>query len=369
MVLTKADDFPIHQTPDPVAHAGSDKNFYDRYFFNGYSRSGEGDVPFFGVAMGFYPNLNIADASFSLLYEGQQHNIRASRILHRERLDMKVGPIKIEVVKPLHALRIQLLENESGITADLTFSRRVPPIEEPRFTRREGSRVLMDSTRLTQNGVYEGWIRFRGKNFTLTHDNCWGTRDRSWGVRPVGTRDQPAAPPALPQFYWLWAPINFPESALFYHVNEDAEGRAWNKNALLLPLQGEEERFPSPRSKIHFAPKTRHAQSATLVLEDDPKRQTEIALTTKFHFYMNGLGYLSEEWGHGLYKGESATHYDHWNLSDVDENSLPFLHIQSFCHASMRRGRETSEGYGVLEQLILGPHAPSGFEDILDGAP
>jgi hypothetical protein len=26
------------------------------------------------------------------------------------------------------------------------------------------------------------------------------------------------------------------------------------------------------------------------------------------------------------------------------------------------------EGVGILEQLVLGPHAPSGFTSILDGA-
>ncbi len=41
-MLTKADDYPIHQTADPIAAVGtSDRNFYDRYFFNGYGRDGE----------------------------------------------------------------------------------------------------------------------------------------------------------------------------------------------------------------------------------------------------------------------------------------------------------------------------------------
>ncbi|MFN3334229.1 MAG: hypothetical protein ACK47M_17100, partial [Caldilinea sp.] len=29
MMLTKGDDFPLHQTPEPVAYAGTDRNFYD----------------------------------------------------------------------------------------------------------------------------------------------------------------------------------------------------------------------------------------------------------------------------------------------------------------------------------------------------
>jgi len=45
-MLSKADDFPIHQTPEPIAYSGTDRNFYDRYFFNGYNPDGSG---FFAV--------------------------------------------------------------------------------------------------------------------------------------------------------------------------------------------------------------------------------------------------------------------------------------------------------------------------------
>src|SRR2546425_1194423 len=37
-MLTKFDDYAIHQTPEPIAHpASSDRNVYDRYWFNGYA--------------------------------------------------------------------------------------------------------------------------------------------------------------------------------------------------------------------------------------------------------------------------------------------------------------------------------------------
>jgi len=88
-MLTKADDFPIHQTPEPVAHAGTDRNFYDRYFFNGYSPDG---ATYFAVAFGVYPHLNIADAHFSVIRDGVQSCLHASKVLHSERLDLQVGP-------------------------------------------------------------------------------------------------------------------------------------------------------------------------------------------------------------------------------------------------------------------------------------
>mgnify|MGYP003500242067 FL=1 len=59
-MLNKLDDYPIHQTPEPVAHTlGGDRNAYDRYWFNGFTR--EADL-FFAVALGVYPNRRVMDA-------------------------------------------------------------------------------------------------------------------------------------------------------------------------------------------------------------------------------------------------------------------------------------------------------------------
>ena len=75
------DDYPIHQTPQPLLHVGTNSpNAYDRYFFNGFPAAGaEGDDLFFAVAFGVYPNKGVMDASFSVVRGGVQHNVRASR--------------------------------------------------------------------------------------------------------------------------------------------------------------------------------------------------------------------------------------------------------------------------------------------------
>ncbi|HEX3059525.1 MAG TPA: hypothetical protein VHP62_09205, partial [Usitatibacter sp.] len=205
-MLSRADDYPIHQLPEPIATAGTDRNFYDRYFFNGYTPDGS---LYFALAFGVYPHLNVMDAAFSLIVDGVQHNLRASRVLNMERMDTRVGPISIEVVEPLKTLRVRVAENDHGLSADLTFHARALAVEEPRFTYRIGPRTLLDYTRLTQNGSYEGFIEHAGQRFDIGR-TVLGTRDRSWGVRPIGLSDpQMVAPPRMPQFYWLWAPINF----------------------------------------------------------------------------------------------------------------------------------------------------------------
>ena len=79
-MLTKADDYPVHQLPEPIAYSGTDRNFYDRYFFNGYTLDGH---VFFACALGVYPHLNVMDAAFSVIVDGVQHNLRASRLLEQ----------------------------------------------------------------------------------------------------------------------------------------------------------------------------------------------------------------------------------------------------------------------------------------------
>jgi hypothetical protein len=368
-MLTKADDYPVHQTPEPIAYSGTDRNFYDRYFFNGYTADGS---VFFAAALGVYPHLNVMDGAFCVVVDGVQHNLRVSRVLGMERMDTAVGPLKVEVVEPLKSLRISVARNDYGITADLTFRLRAPAIEEPRFTYRIGPRTIMDYTRLTQNGSYEGWIDVKGKRIELTHDKFTGTRDRSWGVRPVGAPDsQPVAPPPPPQFFWLWAPVNFDDRITLYHDNSDAKGKPWNTAAVMAATRDSAPlHMASCSSELKFKSGTRHAKSAVIHMKDAEGLTYRIDLEPRWNFYMSGLGYMHPEWGHGRFRGELAVGYDAVETAKVNENEFHFNHIQAFSAARLTgpNGLER-KGHGVLEQLIIGAHAPSGFTGLLDGAP
>ena len=54
-------------------------------------------------------------------------------------------------------------------------------------------------------------------------------------------------------------------------------------------------------------------------------------------------------------------------LSEVDDAMT--LHIQAISTVTMAGDLGEREGHGVLEQLIVGPHQPSGFKELLDMAP
>lgn len=366
-MLTKADDYPIHQTPEPIAYAGTDRNFYDRYFFNGYAPDGSA---FFALALGVYPQLNIMDAAFAVIVDGVQHNLHASRVLHLERMATQVGPIGVEVVEPLQVLRLRVADQEHGIAAELTFTGRAAAIEEPRFTYRIGPRTLLDYTRLTQNGTYTGFIEVKGKRIAVG-EGWRGTRDRSWGVRPVGAADsQSVAPPRPPQFYWLWAPMNFDDRIALYHINADAGGKPWNTHAVIAPAgEGDALHMESCRSQVTFKTGTRHARFAEIAMTDPDGGRWQAELTPRFQFSMSGVGYMNPVWGHGQFKGELATAYDCFALAEIDETAPIHLHVQAYCDVTLR-GPDGArrQGAGVLEQLIIGPHAPSGFKDLFDGA-
>lgn len=233
-MLTKADDFPIHQTAEPNAFSGTDRNFYDRYFFNGYSPDGR---IFFAIAFGVYPHANVADAHFAIAIDGVEHYVHASRELLMERMDLQVGPIRIVVEEPLVRLRV-IVGDETGIAADIVFEGRSVPIEEPRFTYRHGPRTLMDYTRMTQNCRCSGWVEIDRKRVDLPAGTL-GTRDRSWGVRPLGASDpQPLVPAMQPSFFWRWIPMQFESRSVCFHLNADTRGHVWNSRAAIVPDGG-----------------------------------------------------------------------------------------------------------------------------------
>src|SRR5262249_61924131 len=103
MTFSPWDDYPVHQTSEYVAHvATSDRNFYDRYYFNLHPSSAD---YFAIVGVGQYPNLGVKDAFVDVRVGAEQHIVRASAPL-TDRMDGAVGPFRAEVVEPLRLLPV-----------------------------------------------------------------------------------------------------------------------------------------------------------------------------------------------------------------------------------------------------------------------
>ncbi len=373
MPVTRLDEYPVHQVPEPLhVPATGDRNAYDRYWFNGYDR----DASFmFGVALGRYPNRSVMDGSVSVVVDGVQYSSHASRRAPLEPTDTGVGPLRIEVEEPLRRLRVVLEPDDAGVSCDLTFSARTPAMQEKRATMRVGSRVMLDLTRFTQLGVWDGRIEVPGRSIVVDRSRVLGTRDRSWGVRPVG-EPEGGAPTAFSTILWLWAPVHFDDDAVLWGSFEGADGRPWHASGKRTPTfdpQGEVpleadagvEELTLVRHDLSFEPGTRFVSGGELHMSGPSGAAVVLEVEPVARFAMAGLGYGHPEWGHGVWQGESRTGTERWTLAEADPTAVHQQHVQHLCR--FREGGRT--GVGVLEQLFFGPHDRYGFTGLLDPAP
>lgn len=366
-MITSFDDYPIHQTSEPIAHTESgDPNHYDRYFFNGYSKDGS---VFFAAAMGLYPNRHVMDASFSVVIGGEQINVHASARAPHDRSECTtVGPVSIEVVVPMRMHRLRVDSPDHGLRADVTYHATSLPYEEPPFLTRAGNRTAMRYTRLTQLGAWEGWIEVDGRRIEVSREAFSGSRDRSWGIRGVGERTQIGAPlNQAPQFFWLWAPVCFDTFGTVFDVNEYADGERWHESGAKLSGSDTIKHAHSVEYHYTWEEGTRRSRAFSLDYTfADGTMHLEFAPIV--HFQMLGLGYLHPEWGHGVWKGESEVGGERFAVPVPDPMALHHLHTQTLCSVTCSDLDGTQHtGMGVLETLVLGAHAPSGFTGVMDG--
>ena len=378
-MITEFDEFPIHQTSDPIAVlASSDRNVYDRYWFNG---SDAGGAFVFEVGFGLYPNRFVQDGHWSVVVDGVQHSFHASGRAPAERADTSVGPLRIEAIRPLREIRVVLEPNESGIECDLRFRAASAALEEPKNRLRDGTRTLMENSRFTQFGSWEGRFAVGGARTEVRPETTIGTRDRSWGVRPVG-EPEAGAPGRLsrPGVHWIWVPLHLEDLCSHYGTFQDPDGRPTQVSACLLPRYDRAESIPRGADpglremaemshRIRWRKGTRWPEGAELHFASREGASFEISLEPIARFHMHGIGYQHPGWAHGCWRGELATAAESWRIDELDPQQPQNVHAHTICRARMRGDGREREGHGLVETIAFGPHAPSGFRSILDGAP
>ncbi|MFV8817896.1 hypothetical protein [Haliea sp. E17] len=375
-MITQFDDYPIHQTPEPLAAtATSDRFTYDRYWYNGYS--GDGSV-FFGVALGRYPNLGIMDGAFSVVVDGRQYAFHASRRAPDEPTETIIGPFELTILEPMGRHQVIVGPNETGIECDLVFTPCTAAIEEGRQLMRNERHVIQDVTRFDQFGSWRGVIRCGGREILLDGSRpVYGIKDRSWGIRQVGARYTGGAPlESRHSVHFLWLPIHWPDRVTLAGMFEDSDGYQWHNDQVTAPIYPEGVALPAGHDpgisrwrgtvehQLEFEPGTRRAQAASFRMRDFSGQTLDISLQPGTLFRMKGLGYQHPEWGHGQWKGELAIGGESWACDEPDPLTWENMHIQQLVIA--RSGDQV--GYGVLEQMHIGPYAPYDLQGWFEGA-
>ena len=367
------DEFPVHQVPLSMAHvATSDRNAYDRCYLNAHDRTGE---RFLVAGLGVYPNLGVVDGFACFRQGDHQRTVRASDALGQDRLAQRVGPIRVEVIEPLQRIRLVCEADDLGLGLDLTWTGSFPVVEEPPHVMRQHGKVILDAMRFAQVGTWSGKIT-SGAGEILVGDDLWvGTRDRSWGIRPVGEPEPPGRQSAEPDdgfgFWWTYVPLAFEEFAVVVIAQEDGDGhRSLSEAVRVWPASSGRppDSLGWPEITVRYQSGSRHPLGATIEMRGQGGRTLEIDVTTLGFVALNcGPGYGGDpEWSHGQWKGrgfvESVVH----DLSDPTvAGRVPFGVVDHVARATL----DGMEGWGMFEHGTFGRHGPSGFTDFGSVAP
>ena len=193
--LSAIDDHMIHQTPDPIRVMwSSDPRTYERHWAVMHDDAGELMVVTGGS---FYPSL---EHRRGLCDRRSTRAIIApcarSGRWARDRMDMRIGPIKPTIVEGLRQWRFVLEPNDHGIAFDLDW----------RDTKRQvfhGSTLPSGSGYPTGRredvtagfegfGTVEGWVEIDGRRIAVIARHLPRHPRSSLGHRPRRRRTQPA---------------------------------------------------------------------------------------------------------------------------------------------------------------------------------
>jgi hypothetical protein len=359
------DEFPVHQVPLSMAYvATSDRNAYDRCYINAHDRTGD---LFVVCGLGAYPNLGVSDGFVTILRAGRQSSLRLSDSLAEDRLSQRVGPFRVEVVEPLEKLRLVCEPGHHRIGLDLTWTGSFPAIDEPLHTIRQLGRVIVEGARFAQVGTCEGIVHLDGEDISLSHESSAGTRDRSWGIRPVGESEPAGRGAAEPVegfgFWWTYVPVRFEDYALVVIAQEDGDGfRSLAEAARIWPAGSGRppEQLGWADIDVHYRSGSRMPTGATITIT---KRGAPVVveIETLGHVLLNaGPGYNGDpDWRHGWWRGHDAAERVDVDLSDPAlAGQIAFGVIDHVARARC----DGQVGWGMFEHGTFGRHAPSGFE-------
>ncbi|MGW0053509.1 hypothetical protein ACWDXV_04445 [Nocardia nova] len=360
------DEYPVHQTPLSLARAATtDRNFYDRSYFNAHDRSGGTMVV---TGFGVYPNLGVIDAYAAVRRGDVLRTVRFSDALPPRNLNMSVGGYRIEVIEPLRRVRV-ICEHED-LSFDLTWDGSFPAVQEQPHLIHTGSRPIIDASRFAQVGSWSGTLQVDGDDIAVDPDVWMGTRDRSWGIRPVGETEPPGRDASEPAagFWWLYVPLRFDDFAIVVIVQENPDGFRTLNDAVRVWPDGRVEQLGWPRVHIEYRSGTRIPVSARLDMTagDGSPLTVEVRAHTCIPLHI-GCGYGGDpDWLHGQWKGRDWSSSSSYDLTDpAVAGRIPWGVID---HVGQARCGD-AEGWGLFEHGSLGRHDPTGFADWTSVAP
>ena len=375
-MLTRFDDYPLHQTPEPVAHpATGDRNFYDRYFFNGYTRGRR------ALLRGRPRPLPEPRRDRRLLQRACAAACRSRSTPRGARRGSAArrasARIAVEVEEPMRRLRLRVGPNATGLEADAVFhrahrGRRGAALRRARRgARGDGLDALHPVGRLERERLGRAASASPSRPAEVL-----GSRDRSWGAaarrRARGRRAERAARRSSSGSGPRSTSTTSAPTSTSTRTPRAAPGTGTETASPALRVAGEGaidderavERMARGGAPIDWEPGTRRARRAELVLSPLARRGAAHRARAAPHLPDARHRLPAPRVGSRPLEGRGGARRRALEAAELAPLDPRHIHVQQLCRA--RCGPH--EGIGVLEQLVLGRHAPSGFRSLLDGA-
>ena len=322
-----------------------------------------------------YPNLGVVDA-YATVRRGDRSGPCGSPT---PSTDDRLRPARrartgSRCIEPLQRLRLVCDGDDHGLGFDLTWEGSFPAVQEQPHVMRTGARDRSSTPRrFAQLGLVGGRAARRRRRRSRSIRTTWvGSRDRSWGIRPVGEAEPPGrrADEPLEGFWWLYVPLRFDDFAVIVIVQEEPDGfRTLNDATRVLARRaGRAARLA--RDRDHATGRARGIpERATLHLHARGGKPLDIEVETLGFVALNvGAGYGGDpDWGHGQWTGRGWVEGAVYDLTDpAVAGRMPVRRDRP-----RRRGpRATAPRAGACSSTrTFGRHDPSGFADWSSVAP
>ncbi len=366
--LLPSDEQFNHQVVETFATVGqSDPAWAEKVCGMAAARDGSLQIAF---GFGKYTNRNVVDAYAGIARGTEQWVVRGSRALNSEPDSVSVGPIRYEVIEPLHRVRVVLEPNETQpIAFDLLFRAAAACVLEDREDRRDihGYRRATDQIRYHQTGVASGWLEIEGERHEIREQDWVSTRDKSWGIRPsVGVPAQDMEPDFhehVARALAIWNPILFQREDGsrygFHHYYLHFSGPGFCHQRVQGGFEdqaGQTARVHSMTPQLRFDPKTKRLQGGEFLLhmQDGSERPLVFEKLSEVGFYL-GAGHYHGGDGqfHGSWRGRLHVDGDH-----VDDAAAPAVieryHQFRDCMIRVEDPVDGAVGYGNCQTHIHG---------------
>ncbi len=338
-MLTALDETLHHQCSETFEHVfPSDHRFYDRQLMGAFSPDGKAG---FLSGITVFKNMNVVEGYvLAQVHSKQQFNVRFSKQLRPmpTLMEASVGPMSLNVVRPLEELRLVLERGQYPIAMDVTFHGTVPAhLENHHYGRMDG-RIHTDYRRDHQIGKVTGWIEVDGERFDAAPWFAW--RDHSWGVRPVVGGFEPytgtktaggvasSARTGGKGLFLIYLGFANDKQAGGVQIIEDGEGKRLYTDGEVRNIGGDAIHIVDARHKVVFKPGTRVFETTEVELDlanGETWKLKAQSIGRAWAFCGGGTdGGFTDGQGQGVYRSkELLTEVDVYDISHPENVVFP----------------------------------------------